>query len=221
MKSFWIIGGGKFGIKSAEAAIKKYPDAEITIIDKNRDVCNRLTNIPFNFICMDGIQYLVENLKKEADPDWILPVIPVHVAYEWIKIQLSEKYSVKPVDIPEELAETLPNPLRGMGGALYLSFADFICPDNCPEPSNICTYTGKPRLGILHEKLASVHYKNFHSIVVQSKQLSPGVGGYSPEDLYTALKKIKNAGGLCLLSTSCRCHGVMHAFSINAKISKK
>ena len=214
MTSFWIIGGGKFGIKSAEAAIKKYPGADITVIDKNSEVCRRVLNLSFNSVCMEGIKYLTDNLKRNDVPDWIIPVIPVHVAYEWIRIQLSGKYSVVPVDIPEELAATLPNPLRGKDGALYISFADFICPDNCPEPAKICTYTGKPRLGILHEKLASIHYNGFCSVVVQSRQLSPGVGGYTPEDLYAALEKIKHADTPCLLSTACRCHGVMNAFTI-------
>ncbi len=214
MTSFWIIGGGKFGIKSAEAAIKKYPGADITVIDKNSEVCRRVSSLSFNSECMEGIKYLGDNLKRDGFPDWIIPVIPVHVAYEWIRIQLSGEYSVVPVDIPEELAADLPNPLRGKDGALYISFADFICPDNCPEPAKICTYTGKPRLGILHEKLASIHYNGFCSVVVQSRQLSPGVGGYSPEDLYKALEKIKHADTPCLLSTACRCHGVMHAFKL-------
>ncbi|MBL0701938.1 MAG: potassium transporter [Desulfosarcina sp.] len=214
MTSFWIIGGGKFGIKSAEAAIKRYPGADITVIDKNSEVCRRVLNLSFNSVCMEGIKYLTDNLKRNDVPDWIIPVIPVHVAYEWIRIQLSEEYSVVPVYIPEELAATLPNPLRGKDGALYISFADFICPDNCPEPAKICTYTGKPRLGILHEKLASIRYNGFCSVVVQSRQLSPGVGGYTPEDLYAALEKIKHADTPCLLSTACRCHGVMNAFTI-------
>jgi len=219
MTSFWIIGGGKFGIKSAEAAVKKYPGADITIIDKNIEVCRRVSNLSFNTVCMEGIKYMADNLKRDGFPDWIIPVIPVHVAYEWIRIQLSEEYFVVPVDIPEELAATLPNPLRGKGGALYISFADFICPDNCPEPAKICTYTGKPRLGILHETLASIQYNGFCSVVVQSRQLSPGVGGYTPEDLYEALEKIKHADTPCLLSTACRCHGVMHAFTIKRGMS--
>lgn len=215
MTSFWILGGGKFGLKAAQAAIKKYPGADITIIDKKNDACRRISNLSFNSVCMEGIKYLADNLDTDGVPDWIIPVIPVHVAYEWIRIQLFEEYFVEPLNIPEELAATLPNPLRGKDGALYISFADFICPDNCPEPAKICTHTGKPRLGILHEKLAAIHYNDFCSVVVQSRQLSPGVGGYGPGDLYAALEKIKDAGARpCLLSTACRCHGVMHGFRI-------
>ncbi len=214
MKSFWIIGGGKFGLKAAEAAKKKYSDADITIIDKNSEVCRRVARRGFKFVCMEGIRFLSADLKPGGFPDWIIPVIPVHVAYEWILIQLSEEYLVEPRAVPEEIAASLPNPLRGKDGALYISFADFICPDNCPEPAKICTYTGKPRLGILHQNMASIRVEGFRSVVIQSRQLSPGVGGYPPGDLYAALQKIKEAEGVCLLGTACRCHGVMHAFTI-------
>ena len=214
MTSFWIIGGGKFGLKAAEAAIKKNSRADITIIDKDSEVCDEAALRGFNCVCMDGIKFLSANLEPDGFPDWIIPVIPVHVAYEWIQIKLAEEYLVAPYVIPEELEASLPNPLRGKEGALYASFADFICPDNCPEPGKICTYTGKSRLGTLHQKLASIRLEGFRSIVIQSRQLSPGVGGYPPEDLYAALQKVKEAKSVCLLSTACRCHGVIHAFKL-------
>jgi hypothetical protein len=33
----------------------------------------------------------------------------------------------------------------GKAGQVFISHADFICPDNCPEPKDKCTVTGKPR----------------------------------------------------------------------------
>ena len=83
-----------------------------------------------------------------------------------------------------------------------MSMADFICPDHCPEPKDICTHTGKPRPFNLYKKLESIKYDHFRSVVVRSRQLSPGVGGYSPGALFHALDVIKSSTTPILLSTA-------------------
>jgi len=214
MKSLWIIGAGKFGIKAATVLKKKYPDVEITLVDSSDEVLSSIHDLHCNTVCEDGIMYLAEHLNDSAFPDWIIPVIPVHIAYEWIKKRLPKAYQIHQKKVPEDLAKILPNAINGQNGELYISYADFICPDKCPEPIDICTYTGKPRLGILHKMLESIKYKNYESVVVQSIQLSPGIGGYRPEDLFRAFKRVLSANSPVLLSTACKCHGVMHAFEI-------
>jgi hypothetical protein len=114
--------------------------------------------------------------------------------------------------IPEHLVISLPNTIKGDHGELYISNADFICPENCPEPEDICTYTGMPRPHLLHQVLSAIDDKSFYPVVITSSQLQPGIGGYSARTLFEALKKVKHAAGPVLLSTACRCHGVMHAF---------
>ncbi len=106
--------------------------------------------------------------------------------------------------------------MRGKNGELYLSNADFICPTNCTEPDRICSYTGKARPCILFQKLRALRYHDFRSIVIRSRQLAPGVGGYTPHDLFSALDTILSADGPVLMSTACKCHGVMHAFTIES-----
>jgi len=133
------------------------------------------------------------------------------------KKNLSTKYLIQQNKVPEDIAIALPNVIRGQKGELYMSYADFICPDKCSEPVNVCTYTGKPRLGILHQRLESIEYKNYRSIVIQSIQLAPGIGGFQPKDLLNALKKVLAINSPTLLSTACKCHGVMHAFAMKPK----
>jgi hypothetical protein len=118
--------------------------------------------------------------------------------------------------VPEAVVQRLPNVFRGEGGAIYASNADFLCPDNCPEPEAICTHTGKPRPCNLYEKLGEVAAPPFRAIVVRSLQLAPGVGGYRPETLFQTLAAVQRVSGPVLLSTACRCHGVMHAFTVRA-----
>ena len=110
------------------------------------------------------------------------------------------------------LVTALPNPINAETGQLYISIADFKCPENCPEPDEICTHTAKPRLMVLHEFLQSIQRKQVKTVVIRSRQLAPGVGGYTPRDLFAALKDIDAAKGPVSLSTACSCHGILQFF---------
>jgi len=212
MKSIWILGAGRFGLKAAKVLSRKNKKAEITVIEKNSELCRKIERYNVKTLCMDGIEYLDQNLKGKDYPDWIIPAIPVHVAYEWIRLKIKGSYVLKTIPVPEEVIMSLPNVFKGKRCEIYISIADFICPDNCPEPEDLCTYTGKQRPFTLYKKLESIKHNHFRSIVVRSRQLSPGVGGYSPGALFHALDAIKASTIPVLLSTACRCHGVMHAF---------
>ncbi|MBN1932461.1 MAG: NAD-binding protein [Desulfobacterales bacterium] len=218
MENIWIIGAGKVGLKAAKVLGPKHGETDIILVEKDKDRCKQLKSLSFKIVCMDGVKYLVENLKEPLCPGWIIPAIPVHVAYEWLKIKLSEKFIFEPIPVPDQLETILPNPIKGDVGQFYISNADFICPENCPEPDEICTYTGKPRPRILHQFLQSIKYENFRSFVITSRQLAPGLGGYPPHTLFKALAEIQDSTAPVLLSTACRCHGVMHAFKISKKI---
>jgi hypothetical protein len=123
---------------------------------------------------------------------------------------------VQKIAVPNDLIAALPNPIKGKTGQLYISIADFKCPEDCLEPDEICTYTAEPRLMILHEFLKSIQLKDFKSVVIRSHQLAPGVGGYKPEALFEALKEIKATRAPLMISTACSCHGVVDAFKYSA-----
>ena len=212
MKSIWILGAGRFGLKAAKVLSRKNKKADITVIEKNSELCRKIERYKVKTVCMDGIEYLYQNLKNTDYPDWIIPAIPVHVAYKWVSLKIKDSYIFKTIPVPEGVITNLPNVFKGKNGEIYMSIADFICPDNCPEPEDLCTYTGKPRPLTLYKKLESIKYDNFISVVVRSRQLYPGIGGYSPGALFHALDVIKASANPVLLSTACRCHGVMHAF---------
>jgi hypothetical protein len=214
MQKIWILGAGKFGQIAAEALYRKSQTADITIIEKNEKVCGQVHDGPHALVCADAIDFLAENLKTRDEPDWIIPVIPVHVAFEWIKARLRTEYRFEKLAVPDQLETVLPNPVRGDAGRLYISHADFRCPDNCPQPPNRCTHTGKTRPANLYQQLESLNSADFDSIVVRSWQLSPGVGGYKPLDLFQALDSVRNSRKPVLLSTACGCHGVVDFFTI-------
>jgi hypothetical protein len=176
-----------------------------------------LERLGFEAVCRDGIQYLERNLARAPYPDWIVPAIPLHTAYEWIRTKLSKRHSLVKIAVPQDLATELPHPISAETGRLYISIADFKCPENCPEPDEICTHTGKPRLMVLHEFLKSIQRKDVKTVVIRSHQLAPGVGGYTPRALFAALNEIEAAQGPVLLSTACSCHGVIDTFQLSAR----
>ena len=217
MDNFWIIGGGKFGLRAARVLGKKHPSANLTIVEKREKVCRQLERLEIETVCKDGIEYLERNLTIASYPDWIVPAIPLHTAYEWIKTKLSKTRNLQKIAVPKDLISELPHPINAEFGQLYISIADFKCPENCPEPDDICTYTGESRRMVLHEFLKSIQRKDLNSVVIQSHQLAPGVGGYTPRALFEALNEIKAAQGPIMLSTACSCHGVIDVFQLSAR----
>ncbi|MBW2036991.1 MAG: hypothetical protein JRI41_05870 [Deltaproteobacteria bacterium] len=213
--TFWIIGAGKFGTKAAERLCRKRPDAIFIVVDQDAAALKRLANLPVKTVYQEGASYLGEHLvDTEVAPEWIIPAIPVHLAFEWVRLKMSASGGIEILPVPLEVEKMVPNPIRGPEGQLYISYADFICPDNCTEPLDICTFTGKPRKGILYRTLGDICYKDFTSVVVRSHQLAPVVGGFRPEALWKSLNKVVQGKGPILYSTACLCHGVMHAFRV-------
>ena len=218
MYHIWIIGAGKFGLKAVDALIRHFPEVRLTLVDKKLDKSEStdLSGV-HELVLDDGIGFLFEQLNRSELPDWIVPAIPVHVAYEWVVRSLKNSYPIKQIKVPTTVVELLPNPIFGTNGSVYTSNADFMCPDDCMEPEGICTCTGKPRPRILHEFLSEINFCQFRSIVVQSLQLAPGVGGYTPSTLFETLSQIRSSEIPVLLSTACKCHGVMNAFEVESK----
>jgi hypothetical protein len=216
MTSVWIIGGGKFGRRAAHTLHACHPRISISLIDRDESVCRNVRRDCDHVVCMDGIDFLESNLQRSATVDYVVPAIPSHVAGEWVKRMLCKKHRIEPIEVPQEIIQQLPNVMKGRAGEICVSNADFICPENCPEPAEICTITQRSRPRIMHEYLAALRYKDYRAVVLQSEQLAPGVGGYAPVKMFEALDRIENSETPVLFSTACKCHGVLQAFTISA-----
>jgi hypothetical protein len=74
----------------------------------------------------------------------------------------------------------------------------------------ICTHTGKPRPPDMFRLLENLDVDDTMPIVIRSHQLLPGVGGFSPTDLMSAVDMVcKNSRQPLMIATACRCHGVV------------
>lgn len=214
-KRFWILGAGRFGKIAANRLSRAYPQAVLTVVDTDPE---EEIGDGIRVVRQDGVRWLWNMLRSQAETDMIVPAIPIHVVYEWMKYAVQDAYAVAPMDIPESWKKQMPHPIRGKIGQIYTSHADFICPDNCPEPKDRCTVTKKPRPKDLFRLLREIHIGDACAIIVRSHQLLPGVGGLYPSDLsFVRETALKNARRPLFLATACRCHGVGNAFRLIKK----
>jgi len=205
----YILGSGRFGRRAFNFLEPRYQRANITVVDKKFDCLKPIIAHGGHAVAMDAVSFLTTAKAKMDLDDWIVPAVPIHLAFEWLQQELKSEYRAIPVT--KELETLLPNVMKGTDGQIYVSNADFICPDDCPEPTDYCTVTGEPRPQVLCDTLASLELPGVHATCIVSSQLAPGVGGYQRRTLCRALKEIKAHPGDMLVSTACKCHGVMHA----------
>ncbi len=207
-ESIWILGAGHFGRLAAQRLTRRFPHTDFTVVDLREDRLEKVSR-ELNVRCLwkDSIGHITENPLPEGL--WIVPAVPVHVAFLWLTHRLGEEGPVVRLPVPATVDEQVPNPMRVPSGTVYASYATFICPDACSEPDDICSHTRKPRLGILHEHLANISVPDFKVMVVRSHQLAPGVGGYPTQSLQNLLAGARQEPGGYIVATACRCHGVL------------
>lgn len=213
MHSYLIIGCGRFGSRAVRQLLGQWPNSKITIVDKEEEAFQKVSDLSVEEVPSECLLYLDRTLSGGSSPDYIVPAVPFHLAFEFALLRL-KAFGARRRTVP--LLPDLPNPMPGKTEDLYASFADFWCPDDCPEPSRYCTVTGKKRPKPLFKVLMDLKGP-FDSTVIRSQQLGPGVGGYRPDALISLIETIKKRRASdrpFLISTACRCHGVVSALSI-------
>ena len=194
--TYLIIGCGHFGSRAAKKLLQKDPHSKIIVVDKSKKALQKVSRLPIETIISDGIFYLSQFLSEGRKTDYIIPAVPLHLAFEFILSQL-KPLGAKRKRIPS--ISGLPNPVSGKTGDLYTSLANFLCSEDCPEPAQYCTATGKRREKPLYQILKDLKGP-FESRVIRSEQLAPGVGGFQPKALIDLLEDIKRKKTLVGLS---------------------
>jgi len=213
--TIFIIGAGHFGNRAVRI-LSQESDAPLFVVDVDENTLSQMKGLPVKTIVYDGILFLVENYPALNPLNTIVPAVPVHLAFEWLKCSFDRKFVIKKTRVPEEIKPLLPYTWLGSEGSLLVSYADFVCPDDCPEPE-FCTVTGERRELPLHDLLSRLDLLDFRVHVIRSHQLAPGLGGYKVGDLKTAAEKIiRDEAGRWLLGTACKCHGILTALEIHS-----
>jgi hypothetical protein len=70
----------------------------------------------------------------------------------------------------------------------------------------------------MYELIKSVDLPGFRVGVIRSRQLAPGLGGYSAGDMKKLVERVGSGGDLkWLVGTACKCHGVISALEVKKK----
>ncbi len=207
-ETVWVLGGGRFGRRAVDLTRAAHPVSTIVVVDTLS-----VPGLPkdVEIVCADGIEWLAEHLTEDARVNKIIPALPLHVAADWIKKKLSgELKIVRPAEIFDQQLQHFPNPIRLNLSRVAMSHADFLCPANCSEPEDLCTYTRRQRPPPLYSTLETAALGNFVPLILRSRQFASGVGGFLPEDLWNLLVRARLLPGIPLLiGTACKCHGIV------------
>jgi hypothetical protein len=210
MASYLILGGGNFGRLALERLARQDATASFQVVDSDPEaLAIREGGLGYQTMQAEAIDFLVHNLNSQMHWDWIIPMVPVHVAFHWLRQGPLAASEWQPCAIPEALRLPGLYTQSGPDGEMYLSRARHLCPDDCPEPE-ICPVTGEPRHLPLHQELSALIVPGYQIKVIPSRQLAPGVGGYAPERLLSLARDLHGLTGRILIATVCHCQGVMH-----------
>jgi hypothetical protein len=208
---YLILGAGKFGRLALERLANQEPAAAFTVVDRQPEALAAAQTLGISgveWLPGEAVAFLVAHLKPQAPWDWLVPMVPVHLAAAWLLRGPLRGWETVPV--PEAVGTLARVWSRGAEGQLYLSRAAHLCPDDCPESESLCPVSGESREVPLAVELAALPVPGWHSAVITSRQLAPGVGGYPPGELLALGRDLAGRPGRILLATACRCHGVVH-----------
>ena len=168
--TIWVIGGGQFGRRAVELLKKDSPAGNIIMVDREPS-----PDLPHDIeiVRADGVAWFAEHFTPEADVHKIIPALPLHLAADWLKIKLANVHRiVSSSEIPDEQLRLFPHPIRLSPSRVVMSHADFLCPANCSEPDDICTFTRKPRPPSLYSILETMDWDNFVPLIIKKPSVS-------------------------------------------------
>lgn len=209
-----VVGAGRFGQRALAVLRDRYPRCDILVIDRKLQPLVSIRQEGGVGIQGDAVSLLDAILRQSTAP-WIVPAVPLHLAFEWVRWRLSWTRDVRRIPVPTPLP--LPNAMVGPSGDLYSSFATFRCPDDCLEPPGTCTVTGESRPLPLFQVMALLDVPGYRTLGLRSHQLGPGVGGYRGSSLGALYEALRPQRGNFLLYTACRCHGVLSALRLDSE----
>ena len=208
MNRVFVVGFGKFGQLAIPRIQQRWPRAKIWIIDQSPENLAQGRDMTAIKVLEEGGAFLWEFQDRLRPGDWIIPAVPVHLAGEWLRRILGREQPVRTIKPPRMLGAGLPFSLY-LKVDLYVSLADFECPENCPSPRGFCFRTREKRTLRLWKILASRAPTRGTLHIIQSRQLAPGLGGYRFEDLRKLHEMSRRWDPPVYLATACPCHGVI------------
>lgn len=205
-----VAGYGKFGKLAVERLSVCNEVREIIVLDprlkRNETSDETPVGFPASFHSVDAVQYLTK--ISRANTDYLIaPLTPFHLAASFIA---SVSDGLVYDSIRDSFIVDLPNVYRIDNFNVCCSYADFMCPDDCPE-NETCSVTAEIRRP-MYERLATISTPDLPLAVLKSRQILPGLGGFYFGELLELINKTLSYDHF-ILATSCRCHAIMTGFS--------
>jgi len=88
MARYLILGSGKFGRLALERLSKEDAQAGFLVVDRSPQALQAargLSAAPVELVEAEAAAYLAASLQDSSPWDWIIPAVPVHVAFSWLR----------------------------------------------------------------------------------------------------------------------------------------
>ncbi len=212
MKQVFVVGFGKFGKQAVERLSVRWGKVRLWIVDHSPEVLGQKEFLPGIGVLADGPQFLMQHQDLIRDEDWIIPALPVHLAWKWLDLNLRTLHRTMSIPPPKAFGSGLPY-RQFFNRGLFLSYASFLCPDNCPAPIGHCYKSKEKRPVPLWQFITDRGDPPKRFGIIESRQLAPGVGGYPFRELRRVRTQAIASSPPFFVSTACRCHGVVHGLT--------
>jgi hypothetical protein len=209
----WIMGGGKIAFNTLQRLeLSQY---KITLCDKNSNcfVNKELKQEGYRFIQSEAHDMV--SLFLDEEPNWVLPMIPLHLAGLWLKQNQTIENAPHHLKLIEDhLNNNHFYTFLYNNKVLYASRMAFDkkCKKGCLGDGFVCPITGDH----WEISLFSVIEKILKSLpllikVFFSHQLGPSMGGIKGQDIKEALEQYHQCDkSKFIVATSSTCHAVIN-----------
>jgi len=158
---------------------------------------------------LDG--HLRDRVAAEGDVIVPSPFMP-HLFREWLLRRGEARWPGRALSTGP-LSSEVGTPYERAGGdaASYLSWADWICPTHCTEPT-LCPAIRAPRTWAMEETLADFATRRGLSgpLLFEVRHLAHGVGGFATGEVLAAERRMGEIGDRgpteLLIATASHCH---------------
>ena len=90
-KKIWVLGSGSFGIRAVRTVKRHlWRQTASPLWTPAPRHWIKATVIGINKVCEEGAAFLHRNLSESERPDWIVPALPIHLAWEWVLLELGQ-----------------------------------------------------------------------------------------------------------------------------------
>ncbi|MEJ2271551.1 MAG: hypothetical protein P8X91_03505 [Candidatus Bathyarchaeota archaeon] len=236
-KLAFVMGGGKFGTNALNYLTNEGAKVLVVDIDSN---CKAISNVDILGTDLNIFDTLKPGqstfLKGDAGellafllditiPEIIVTAISGNAIARVIKSWLAKrKMELKPYSgIVQKVLQNIPSSLvlffDEKSGIIVTSYmpSNMRCKENCMPPKNFCALTGRPKFASMNRILEFSLFENTNvSGILNSQQLTGGLGAINGNDLFNLLKKLDNNHKSYTLSigVACNCHGIVNFYKV-------